>query len=412
MPETNVILISLDTLRPDHLGCYGYSKPTSPNLDAFCEESVVYEQVIAQAPSTLPSHASMFTSLLPHHHGASWEAKTRLPEGVLTLAEVLESAGYATAALAGGGQMDSVFGLDQGFDLYENPGSEDFRATVERGIEWIDQTPDRPFFLFLHSYEVHHPYDPEPADLEVMNEGYSGPLPDAIDIELLRQINRKEITIDEADLAHIIATYNAEIRSADAGFGLLVQALKDRDLYDSSLIIFTSDHGEEFGEHGAVGWHSHTLYDELLRVPLIIRFPGGELSGEVVRSQVRLMDVAPTVTTTVGLDPVAAFDGIDLGQVARAEMPVETIAISRRDKGSRQDLTSIRTERWKLIPPAMFDLERDPGEHGYTALRPDVLADLEEALEDALDRREIPEPEAVAPSEATFEELRALGYID
>ena len=367
-PSTNIILISIDTLRPDHLGCYGYGKPTSPALDRLCAESQVYVQAIAQAPSTLHSHASMLSSMLPHHHGASWGGKTRLPEQALTLAEVLAAAGYKTAAFTGGGQMDRIFGLDQGFDLYEQPGESRFSGTVARAVEWIDNTPERPFFLFLHSYEVHHPYTPSAANLALMEPAYSGPLPDEISIELLRQINLGEIPFDDADLAHVIATYDAEIRSVDDGLAVLLEALEERSLYQATLIVFTSDHGEEFGEHGVVGWHSHTLFDELLRVPLVFHYPNGAGAGRVDSRQVRLIDLPPTLVAAVGLPVPEEFDGVDLNAGVGAQTGSVGWAISRLDRPEGLDISSVRSPDWKMIQRSLYDLNKDPGEQWDTAL--------------------------------------------
>lgn len=414
-PTTNVVLISIDTLRPDHLGCYGYEVPTSPHLDSFCQESVVFRQAIAQAPSTLHSHASIFSSLLPHHHGASWGEKTGLPEEAVTITEILKSAGYATAGFTGGGQMDPVFGLDQGFDVYDLPGQEHFLGTVRRGIEWLDRTPDRPFFLFLHSYEVHHPYTPSAEHLAQVGGDYEGSLPDEIEIEFLRQVNNGDIEIDSADFDHIVSTYDAEIRSMDDGFSYLIAALKDRDLYDDTLFVFTSDHGEEFGEHGVVGWHSHTLHDELLRVPLIIRFPGATHANTVVNDQVRSLDIAPTLASILGLPVPNEFDGVDLtGSIVRGEA-LDLTSIGRMDRPRGVELTSIRTNRWKMLLPRryLYDLSKDPTEQWDAAMSErDTIRALEQALDEALASREPLETEQVAPSDATLDELRALGYIN
>jgi arylsulfatase A-like enzyme len=411
-PTVNVILVSIDTLRPDHLGCYGYEVPTSPSLDRFCDDAVVFRQAIAQAPSTLHSHASMLSSLLPHHHQATWGGKTRLPEEALTLAEILQSAGYATAAFAGGGQMDRVFGLDQGFDLYDQPGQEHFLGTAQRGLEWLDRVSDRPFFLFLHTYEVHHPYTPDAEHLALVEDGYDGELPNEISIDLLREINRQERAIDARDLAHIERTYDGEIRSMDDGFGFLIAALQERGLYEGTLIVFTSDHGEEFGEHGVVGWHSHTLYDELLRVPLVIKLPDAVHAGVAVAQQVRSIDIAPTILAGVGLAVPEEFEGTDLARLVDENLAPGFVAISRMDRPPGRDISSIRTEQWKLYRTALFNLEDDPGEQWDAALtRRDVMQSLNETLSQAVSAREPLETEQVVPSESTLDELRALGYL-
>jgi len=411
----NVILISMDTLRPDHLGCYGYEKDTSPALDVLCEDAVVFEQAIAHAPSTLHSHASMLTSLLPHHHQATWSAKTRIPEGALSLAEVFQEAGYRTAAFTGGGQMDRIFGLDQGFEVFEQPMLEHFEDTVWKGVEWVESDDTRPFFLFLHSYEVHHPYTPKADYLALFDDGYSGSLPGEISLELLGQINNEEIDFDEADLGHVLAAYDAEIRSADVGVSHLIRYLKDKGLYDDTLVVFTSDHGEEFGEHGLVGVHSHTLFDELLRVPLVVKFTSSKHAGMRAGFQVRGIDIPPTIVSAAGLQVPSEFSGTDLGKLLADDRLEELSAISRLDFPPwYPGTTSVRTRRWKLIEGELRDLLRDPGEEWYASPTTggiEAAELLDQALHQALEEREPFPPEVVAPPDSTLDELRALGYI-
>ena len=412
----NVILISIDTLRPDHLGCYGYAKDTSPSLDALCEDAVVFEQAIAHAPSTLHSHASMLTSLLPQHHQATWSAKTRIPEQALTLAEVLQESGYRTAGFTGGGQMDRVFGLDQGFDTFRQPVTPYFAGTVQEGVGWLEQDDESPFFLFLHSYEVHHPYVPRADYMALFDGEYSGSLPDEISLELINQINNGEISFDETtDLEHVLSAYDAEVRSSDDGLANLVRYLQETGLYDETLIVFTSDHGEEFGEHGTVGMHSHTLFDELLRVPLVIKFPGSEHAGVRVGHQVRSFDIPPTVVSAVGVTIPEVFSGTDLRGLLGKELVGELVAISRLDRPPhRGGKTSSRVAGWKLIEQDLFDLSYDPGETWYAHPSGEgigVAGHLKAALEEALASREPYPTEVVAPSDSTVDELRALGYI-
>jgi arylsulfatase A-like enzyme len=309
--------------------------------------------------------------------------------------------------------MDRVFGLDQGFDSYTQPGEERFMGTVRRAIQWLEENPSRPFFLFLHSYEVHHPYEPSPEYLALFEQDYQGSLPPQIDIDLLRQINRKELDIDSGDLAHIISAYDAEIRSMDDALGVLVETLRRKDLYDETMIVFTSDHGEEFGEHGVVGWHSHSLYDELLRVPLIIKMPRARSAGTRVDSQVRSIDIAPTVLSTLELSIPEDFEGVALADLVGDPDPVELETVSRMDRAPGRDISSFRTHDWKLYRKSLFDLGEDPQEQWDLALsRRDVVEELQKRLDEAIAARERLEPEQVTPTDSTLEELRALGYID
>ena len=438
-----VILVSIDTLRPDHLGCYGHDQPTSPNVDRFREGAALFSTAITQAPSTLPSHATMLTSLLPEHHGAFFARRTPLPGDLPTLATVLAGAGYRTAAFTGGGQIAPEFGLDRGFEIYGvNEGGPDFADAVRAGLEWLGGDPDRPAFLFLHTYQVHHPYTPDADLLAIFDEGYAGQLPDEISKELLNSINRGEVVIDEFDLDHIKAAYDAEIRSVDQAFGELLNGLDALGLADNTLLIFTSDHGEEFGEHGVVGWHSHTLYDELLRVPLLIRFPDGLAAGQTVDPQVRLIDLAPTITSAVGLEAPPIFEGVDLRRVIDG-LPAPLPALSQLDLPVGERVMSMRTLNWKLYPTAamggnpfsdtrppfmtrvrnryqrwrhpyvFFDLANDPGE------TTDVLAENfwnstghEKLIKRLSAERPVPAPApTVTVDDATAERLEALGYI-
>jgi arylsulfatase A-like enzyme len=228
--------------------------------------------------------------------------------------------------------MDRVFGLDQGFDSYQQPGSERFNGTVAKAVEWLGTKRTKPFFLFLHTYEPHHPYTPPAEYLALFEDEYTGPLPQDISVDLLREINKNEREIDDRDLEHIIATYDGEIRSMDDGFGYLIEFLREQGLYDDTMIVLTSDHGEEFGEHGKVGWHSHSLFDELLRVPLIVKLPAAAGAGTEVAHQVRGIDVAPTILGVLGLEAPASFSGMSLlardGQVKSSP---ELVAISRME---------------------------------------------------------------------------------
>jgi arylsulfatase A-like enzyme len=440
--RSNVILVSVDTLRRDRLGCYGYTAPTSPAVDRFSGDAVLFDLAIAQAPSTLASHASLLTSLLPSHHGASWGASRPLPDEVTTLAEVLRAAGYRTAAFTGGGQLDPVYGIGQGFDTYRLPEQADtLENAVLAATDWMVEDRSQPFFLFLHTYEVHHPYTPDPDLLELFDSDYSGRLPNQISSKLVQRINSGELELEPGDLAHIVACYDAEVRSADRGFSALLSLLRSEQLYDETILVFTSDHGEEFGEHGAVGWHSHTLYDELLRVPLIIKFADRWSAGHEVSTQVRLIDVAPTILGALGIRADVGFHGVDLRGLTEHAGHPGLPAVSERDSDYGFDHASLRTPKFKLYPTALFgrstlrgesllrrattrirstfrpyrvlDLVADPDElvdasrtHAKTRRR--LRADIESEL---AARPHLQAPEIVIGAD-THDQLRALGYVE
>lgn len=420
----HVILISVDTLRADHLGCYGYGSPTTPRIDAFRKDASLFREAIAHAPSTLPSHASMLTSLLPSHHGASVANNFGLDPNAATLTEILKDEGYRTASFNGGIQLDPLYGLDRGFDVYEaarpSVASADllvdpvdmFDHAVDRAIEWIATSSDGPFFLFLHTYEAHHPYTPDSKILAFLEPEYDGPLPKDISVDLLQKINRGEVTIDDADRAHIIAAYDAEIRSVDDAFGRLVDFLRERGLYDDTIIVFTSDHGEELGEHGFMGWHSHTLFDELLRVPLLVKLPGTLYAGTSAIDPVREIDIAPTILAELGLDAPDAFEGTSLLGVLDGTGSVPPFAVSRKDVVVSDDFASVRTAEWKWFRGQLFDLANDPGETRNVAEEhPDVAAALSRTLAELVAARPRPEPHEVRPDPELLKKLRSLGYI-
>ncbi len=311
--------------------------------------------------------------------------------------------------------------MGQGFDQYVAVRGR-FRNVVEEAVKWLDHRPAAPFFLFLHTFEVHQPYMPDPEYLELFDSGYAGELPGHIMVDDLRRINgvaSPQLEIDEADLGHIVATYDAGIRSMDDAFGRFVTALAERGLRESTLVIFTSDHGEEFNEHGRVGWHSHSLYDELLRVPLVIRLPGGAHAGRRVADLVRLLDVAPTVLDVLALPAAPTFEGVSVRTLFDTDAPPR-VAISQQDTKDAPLVSSLRTSDWKLYEDIvvrrlyrdrLFDLRVDPGEQH------NVLAtNLGRAWRMAARLREI---EALRPaidggpaelSPETIERLRALGY--
>lgn len=416
-----VILISIDTLRADHLGCYGYAFPTSPEIDRFAAGGTVFLGARSHAPSTLLSHAAILTSRIPQHTGVSHVHQRRLAAAHITLAEAFAQHGWRTAAFTGGAQLAPEFGLDQGFKTYETFAA-DFDLVVDAFLHWFDAGGSGdPFFAFLHTYEVHHPYDPAPHLLELFDADYQGELPDAIEIKLLEEINWGGRALSPADLAHIVAAYDAEIRAVDEAFGRLLVELERRGLRDQVLIALSSDHGEEFGERGFVGWHALTLHEEMLAVPLILRGPGTP-SGRRVDDTVRLIDLAPTLLTAVGLDSPKSFQGLALQDLFIGGPPADRPKISRvpRDRvvaygeiERRAPFHAITKGRFKYYEGDLFDLKQDPGERldvaaRYPAIRAALAAEVAELTAAAAS--------ALAPPAAieaeTVRQLEALGYTD
>lgn len=410
----DVVLVSLDTLRQDGLGCYGYDRPTSPGIDAFSRECVLFEEAIAQAPATKPSHASLFTSLNEIVHGALSTPEHVLAPGHLTMAEILKQCGYRTASFNAGGYVRGIWGLDQGFDLYDSSSVFHLEETVKLASDWLGQIGEDRFFLFLHTYEVHHPYQPRPRHVELLDTGYQGSLPDEISVNLLAEINSGKREISAADLEHIRSLYDAETRSMDEAFVTFIDNLKSSGRYDNTIIIVTSDHGEEFGEHGRIGWHSHTLYDELLKVPLLIKLPGSQHAGNRVSGMVRLIDVLPTLIDLLGLPALPSLEGVSLTGAIQSSRSTDLVAVSSLGEGEQ---FAVRNDRWKLYeiedePSRLFDLQADPRETtDVSAAHPDVLKKMKDWLTSYLENAEQARRQLTDPDRETLEELRQLGYI-
>jgi arylsulfatase A-like enzyme len=406
-----IILVSLDTVRTDHLGIYGYDRPTSPAIDGFAASAVVFDDAVAQASATLASHASILTSRIPSHHGAFFAKQRALGVDVTTLAGILRRAGYRTIAFTGGGQLSPQFGLDRGFEEYqETRFNQNFHQTAGLGIRWLREHRRERVFLFLHTYEPHHPYvarDHFPG----LESEYDGPLPPVIPPELLKEITFGKREIDERDLRYIVHAYDSDLRSTDEGFRRLLRFLRRQGFFEDALIVLTSDHGEEFGEHGGVGWHGHTLYEELLRIPLVIKLPGNAHAGTRVSSSVRSLDIAPTILDYAGLPVPDDFQGVSLRpQMSGRSAPGDLPALSELDADPAR--VSYRRRPWKLDGARLFDLDADPLESQDRApTETRQVEELERAAEEWLALRPPPRSERVTLEDESREQLEALGYV-
>lgn len=349
----NVVLISIDTCRADHLGCYNYSRNTSPNIDALAAEGVLFNHAITSVPITLASHSSMITGKIPPSHKVRDNNDYRLDESNTTLAEILHSEGYITAAFVSAFVLDSQFGLNQGFDVYnDNLGdknkSEGAFTYNERGAEattplvesWLNINRNEKFFLFVHYFDPHSPY--------VMHEGFK-----------YTSIPMLSTTKDH---------YDSEISHTDYYIGKIIKKLKDLGLYDSTLLIITSDHGEGLGEHGEKS-HAYFIYHSTLHVPLIIKYPSGP-KGLKVGMLAGLIDIVPTVCGSLGISVPEDVQGIDLNSyVFRAEMLdkeryvyCESLYPTKFGLGPFLGMVG---NRWKYIHtsiPDLYDLTRDASE--------------------------------------------------
>ena len=428
----NLLLVSVDTLRADRLGTYGNALPTSPRLDALAAEGVLFETVLSQSPKTTPSHATMLTSLAPCVHGLTmWEgteARPVLSPRVHTLAEALRARGYATAAFTGGGPMDRSRGFGQGFARYRE------EQPIERAMRWLAKRPrGRPFFLFVHTFEVHDPYVPRADLVEQFLPGYRGPLLDVVaDLRRRRgdwdRAHRR--FWDAADLRDpatrqaLARLYEAGIRSFDDGGLTRLLAEVDRlGLAGDTLVVVTGDHGEAFGEHGRF------LHDDLhigtLHVPLVLRLPGRLPAGVRVAEPARLLDVVPTVLDLLAVAPLPDMQGRSLAPFARGGAGDGTPppAVSEWTDPHGPPQIAVRSGGFSYLEiggvPALFDLHADPGEqHDLAANQSERVATFHSVVDAwradcaRLTRRYGPQGPGVAPSDEVLRRLRALGYVE
>lgn len=421
-----VILVLMDTLRADHLGGWGYELETSPNLDAFAEENTLIAPFYSVAPWTSPSIASIFTSLYPSCHGvvshpdlleSPEEAKgfSTLPESVTTLAEFFQLAGYRTVCISSNPWMTEELGFSQGFDdfiVLENKANAG--KINEQVFKWLDERgeDDRPFFMYLHYMDCHGPYIP-PAPY---NEQFKSELPGEYEMVLPKEMVPLYLDLipdGTMTLDFLVSQYDGAIRYFDDQFNLLTCKLKDEELYDDSVIFFTSDHGEEFMEHGSLD-HGCTLYQEQLAVPLVIKMPEEEKLGQLKKGFIaQTIDIYPTLVEAAGyvvpegLSGRSLFGTLDL-------VP----AFAEADK--KLSLATLIGEEFKYIrsidePIAeLYNLEMDPSEQKDLLERQDISVDIKWdkqlflRLNEARDKAV--EGKTVQLSEEIRERLGTLGY--
>jgi arylsulfatase A-like enzyme len=425
----SIVLLVVDTLRADHLGAYGYARPTSPRIDALAARGAVFERALAPSSWTVPSVASLLTGEIPSRHGAGAKRSGgdfvrhegrkvfQVPDpGLSLLAEELRGAGYATAAVVANPFLSPALELDRGFDHYVYLGDAPRApAVLEEGLRWLDATETRPVFLYLHFFDPHMPYEAGPE----LAGRFTGPLdtPFALPVERVRDLRSRAGSMSEAERAFVVAAYDEEIAFVDREIGRLLDALDERGLLAGSLVVVTSDHGEELFDHGGFE-HGHTLYQELLHVPLVLAGPS--IAPQRLEQPVSLVDLAPTLRERAGLAAGPPGPGVSLWPLLRGEeslAPRDLVAEGVLYGPPQQALV-----RWprKLILDAgresrLYDLERDPAEErpldGASAAQARALEEALRARLDAAAGAYQPAPEAVL-SPLTRSRLRALGYVE
>jgi arylsulfatase A-like enzyme/Tfp pilus assembly protein PilF len=397
---TNILLITIDTLRADHVGAYGYTPAATPTLDALARRGLRFNQAITVAPLTLPAHASLMTGTFPGYHGVRDNGAFVLDNGQTTLAEVLHARGYRTGAFVAAFVLDRRWGLHQGFDEYadtfdlakyapdvgldavQRPGSE----VVDEAIAWANQESTRPFFAWVHLYEPHAPYD-APAAIRARFP------------------------------ATTVGAYDAEVATADVQVGRLLNALSTDRRLDRTIVAVLGDHGEALGDHQELE-HGFFVYGETVRIPLILAGPG--LPVREIADQVRIVDVMPTLLNLARVDIPQAVQGQTLVPLARGNH-VQLAALSEtwypRQHFGWSELTAIRDGRYTFVAAPrreLYDTQADPGETRNLAVSEPARADaLERALRELTARTSAraPAPAARPIDAQTADRLRSLGYI-
>ena len=414
-------------MRADHLGAWGYPRETSPRLDELAGRSVVFRRAVAQANSTIPSHASILTSRYPSEVLAT-DLMPSLSSGNLSarpplLTEALSDAGFATWGFVDGGNVRGVFGFDRGFDIYV-----DDRVGVSRQVEraqaWLEKHGDSPFFLFLHTYEIHTPYSAPDAYVAMFGDlDFRGGFKPGT--AFFRKIEKEGKGFGEELHREVVARYDAGIFYTDEVIGGFLDWLGERGLLEKSLVVILSDHGEEFFEHGRVG-HDQLYLDPNLRVPLIFSYPG--LPPEVWENTVELNDVAPTILDLLGLPALPDARGKSLTSVLRGFSPLEP-GLAYAELGWGRGQRTLITDRYQLLRDDgekrtyVFDLQEDPKAlNDLSETKQDLaryltmaLEQREEAVKRAVRKNAAAEaPPRPAPeiSDRVQRELELLGYIE
>ncbi len=394
----NVVVITIDTLRADHLGCYGYKQIHTPNIDALAADGARFERAYTAVPVTLPSHTAIFTGTYPMLSGMHDFAANKLNPTQPTLASVLKEHGYATAAVIGSAVLDSRFGLNRGFDFYydhfdfsrleeanldemERPGN----IVADLALDWLGKNSQKKFFLWMHLYDPHFPYrPPEPYSHEYAAQPYDG-----------------------------------EIAFADAQLGRLLRFLKEKGLYQNTLIVLSGDHGESLGEHGE-RTHGFFIYNATMHVPLIIRLPG-KPAALAVGDPVSLIDLMPTILAAAGLETPAQVQGRSLlpslqGKPGEPNRSLYGETFLPRLHFNWSELRGVENAKYHFIDaprPELYDLKNDPGEtHDLFSEKKAVAAEMRAKLADLIRdysaEKEMAEKTGLDP--ALMERLKSLGY--
>lgn len=424
-PALNVILITVDSLRQDHLGCYGYKLDTSPHIDKFAKEAVTFTQGIAQGSKTPLALPSLHTSTYPRTHGVYREGQ-RLNPAIPTLAQILRKNDYLTAAIVSYPPVVKGLELDRGFDLYVNKGIINADLVTQIAVSWLEKNHNNKFFLWLHYWDPHNPYrSPSPYNRMFMDKFELGRRHVPVNDKMYNGFKGIPSYMAEAnitDVDYYISQYDAEIRFTDEQIAVLLNKLRELSLDKKSIIIITADHGEMLGEHEHYFWHN-TLYEEIIKVPLFIKCERIMPLSKVIKEQVQAIDIAPTILAILELPKYKHMQGNSLlplifGKKGRPSAFAFSEHTRPKDNFIRE---CVRGNGWKLIYTKqndnedyeLYNLSLDPAESKNL-----VSKEREEFkfLNDKLDRwrKRIPLNESTFNYQLTEEAKRVLenlGYL-
>jgi len=439
-----VLLIGIETLRADHVGCIGYLRNTTPTLDAIAKEGVAFSRVMATASWTMPAVMSVLTSLYPEVHSTDKYDK-KLPESVPTLAEVLKENGYKTVAFVSNPTLDGRHGFSRGFELYDDfsvwldfvgtgkyvaghntaPNPEVHQTLTSEQLTrsalcWLERHYQEPFFMFVFYFDPHFDYIPPPPFDTVFDLNYNGSIDGRGIVEEPRKSNRPP----QRDLDHIIALYDGEIRYTDTYISKLLDAFARFGILDQTLVVIFGDHGDEFYEHGSTG-HAHTLYNELIHIPLVFRWPSGIPKGRRIDALVSQVDIMPTILDYLGIQHQQAIQGTSLKDLIEGRVyGVHEYVFAGASNGK----CAIIGNRNKMIlnhgvgEKEFYDLSNDPREQNsiYQALDSSPLAAFFERRwkEWSSENKELAarfprdsDSDQIRLDEHRLKQLRALGYV-
>jgi arylsulfatase A-like enzyme len=431
-PVPNIILVVVDTLRWDALGHNGNQHRTSPHIDRVASEGIVFNQAISTSGWTLPAVASLLTGTWPLIHGGLGKQSTLsvIRDEVPTAVELLKDNGFNTIAFTNAAFLSPQLGLDRGFDIYDhrNAWTADIRRadeTVSAALQQLRSHRDEPNFILLHLYDPHLDYDPPPGYASRFTEGRTSPAPPVKGAICRRMAEENGGKPPQAVIDYIVGVYLGEVGFVDAQIGRLIESLEEMGLYERTTLIITSDHGEEFWEHGGFE-HGHSLYDELVHIPLVLKLPEHVQAVEKsIDAQVRILDIMPTVLDIIGIEQPESFAGSSLMPMIRGEEREDRFAYGESTLYGK-DKIIWRTARYKFLydfdPEAehkadLYDWVSDPGErNNLTDSHPEIAQRLENELK--IFARELTgranqmsklAPVSLAPEE--LDSLKSLGYV-